>query len=98
MSEPNSVFYRIIDLTHVDDPPKLLIVNLDDDGDHNDQCCIGYEPVEDGKTYYQPPCGHIICESCIKDNRVRVCGRCAQDFIVAEPVRVLIKNHTIIID
>ncbi|WBC28353.1 hypothetical protein PBPMD00_12 [Pinkberry virus LS07-2018-MD00] len=98
MSEPASVFYKIIDLTRVDDPPKLLYVDPNDPNDPNGECCIGYERIEDGTTCYRPPCGHVFCQTCMKDNRVRVCGRCAQEFMVAEPVRVLMKNHTITIE
>lgn len=82
----------VVDLTKVDDPPKTVYVDADE------TCCFGFEEIKDGTTYWAPPCGHLFCGDCMKDKRLNVCTRCAQPFLVAEPVRVLIKNYTINIE
>lgn len=84
----------VIDLTHADDPPKTVYV----DADSNEMCCLCWDPVEDGTTYWTPPCNHLFCKDCMKDNRLNRCSRCNQEFTVATPVRLLVRNYTVTIE
>lgn len=76
----------IIDLTGADDPPKIARCDTDD------KCPICWEDVRDGGVYFAPPCGHVHCRQCMRDNRLNQCARCTQHFIVAEQVLVNIAN------
>lgn len=78
----------VVDLTMVDNPSKIVHC------DANDKCPVCWDPVEDGKAYFSPPCGHVHCRGCMADSRLHQCGRCSQPFSVAEQVLVNIPNST----
>ena len=81
----------VIDLTE----PESKTIIVDDD----EMCCLCFDKVEDASTYYRPPCGHLFCYVCMDQyNQLNRCTRCNQDFIVAEPVKILVRNHVIVID
>jgi hypothetical protein len=57
----------------------------------DDTCCFCWDEVEDGITYYCPPCGHFFCYICMDQNALlNKCTRCNQDFVVAFPAKVVL--------
>ncbi len=62
-------------------------------------CVFCFNKVEDGVTYYSPPCGHLFCYECLlEETRIKECGECTKPFIVAEPVKVIYKTSVIEIE
>lgn len=68
--------------------PGTLLVEEDED------CCFCRTEMNDGHTYYRPPCGHLYCGDCIKDDRLSTCMRCNQDFVMYNPVHVRVVIDT----
>ena len=57
--------------------------------DEDEICCLCFDEVEDGHTYYCPPCGHLYCYLCMDQHELlNRCTRCNQNFMVASPVKV----------
>lgn len=80
---------EVIDLT-TPDPPRTIVVDADD------ECFLCRDEIEDGTTYYCPPCNHMCCYLCMDQHeQLSRCLRCNQPFEMATPVIALVRNITI---
>ena len=62
----------------------------------DEHCSLCEEPVEDGCRYYQTPCGHLICFTCMEENfSLNRCPSCRVSFVASAPVRVRTKKDVI---
>jgi hypothetical protein len=73
----------VMGVTIASTSPKLTLV--DDDG----ECCLCWDKIEHGKTYFQSPCKHIYCSDCISNPMLNKCTRCNQEFNTAEPITAI---------
>jgi hypothetical protein len=66
-------------------PSKFTLVESDD------ECCLCWDKVEHGGTYFQPPCKHIYCynNTCISNPLLNKCTQCNQGFNTVEPITAI---------
>ena len=57
--------------------------------DEKDRCCFCFDDLENGVVYYTPPCGHVFCYKCMREEaRLNVCTSCTAPFTIATAVKV----------
>ena len=74
----------VMGVTVASTSPKLTLVN-----DDEEKCCLCWDKIEHGKTYYLSPCKHIYCSQCISNPMLKKCLRCNQEFDTAEPITAI---------
>jgi hypothetical protein len=71
----------VMGVTIASTSPKLTLVD-----DDEEKCCLCWDKIEHGITYYRSPCKHLYCSECISNPMLNKCLRCDQEFNTAEPI------------